>query len=256
MKSSKEWECPYCGTRFRKTRELETLQKIGGGLLISSEPVRCPSCLKQLDPVALWSGNYDVKTIEPKSLQTRIEEYVNKLKDKNYQTRAGAALSIGKIGYEAKVAVPALIAVLKDEDYGVRYSAARALGEVGPGAAVAVPALLEALRDENDVVREKAAQSLGKIGVITRDIVSSLITILLDDKYSAARAAAAKSLGEFDSEAIAAVPSLIETLKDLKDVSISVRLSAASALKRITNKDFGEDPEEWRLWWEESKNRI
>ena len=68
---------------------------------------------------------------------------VSKVEEKEVrQTAAGA---LGKIGPEAKAAVPDLSKALKDEDKYVRQTAVRALGDIGPEARDAVPALIEAL---------------------------------------------------------------------------------------------------------------
>jgi hypothetical protein len=34
---------------------------------------------------------------------------------------------------------------------------------------------------------------------------------------------------------------------------LDVRARAARALRKITGKDFGKDPEKWQKWWEENK---
>jgi HEAT repeat protein len=72
-----------------------------------------------------------------------------------------AAVVIGKIGPEAKAAVPALIVLLEDE--ATRLTAARALGVIGPEAKDAVPALRGALIDPQRMVREAAAHALEAI---------------------------------------------------------------------------------------------
>ncbi len=53
------------------------------------------------------------------------------LKDNDRLVRSRAARSLGKIGVEAKAAVPALIVALKDNDGHVRYSAVVALVNMG-----------------------------------------------------------------------------------------------------------------------------
>jgi HEAT repeat protein len=50
--------------------------------------------------------------------------------DKQDRYRAMAASSLGRLGPEAKAAVPALTAALQDEDDMVREHAAEALGQI------------------------------------------------------------------------------------------------------------------------------
>src|SRR5262245_41372105 len=75
-------------------------------------------------------------------------EWVAALKDKSARwDKSKVILTLGEMGVDAKVAVPALIEALKDKE--LRYSAAIALGDIGPDAKAAVPALMEALRVED-----------------------------------------------------------------------------------------------------------
>ena len=54
-----------------------------------------------------------------------------------------AALALGKIGPDAKAAVPLLTKLLKDEERQVQVAAIHALGGIGPDSKPAVPALRE-----------------------------------------------------------------------------------------------------------------
>jgi HEAT repeat protein len=62
-----------------------------------------------------------------------------------------------------KEVVPYLIDLLKDDTWEMRRGSAWMLGKLGPEARDAIPALTEALKDENEVVRQKAAEALKKI---------------------------------------------------------------------------------------------
>ena len=75
-----------------------------------------------------------------------------------------AASALGRIGPEAKEAVPALIIALNDQSEGVRSSAASALGRIRPEAKESVPALIIALNDQSEWVRHSAASALGEMG--------------------------------------------------------------------------------------------
>ena len=86
-------------------------------------------------------------------------------KDERYETRGLAAEALGRIGPEAKAAVPGLMGLLKDEDKEVRSKAAMALcGIHAPEAKEALRVLIELLRDEDWAFRLTTAQALGRIG--------------------------------------------------------------------------------------------
>jgi HEAT repeat protein len=56
--------------------------------------------------------------------------------------------------------VQVLIHRLKNPDWRIRVVAADALGRIGPEAKEAVPGLIEALMDKHEFVREAAAEAL------------------------------------------------------------------------------------------------
>jgi hypothetical protein len=58
-----------------------------------------------------------------------------------------------------------------------------------------------------------------------------------------------------------AVPLLIEAVLDRKSPGPSALSAvrpptATSALRRITGQHFGDDPDRWRTWWENNKERL
>ena len=86
------------------------------------------------------------------------------LKDTDWSIRSAAAMALGKIGCDAKTAIPMLTDLLKDKDEVVRRAAALALGNIGPEAKTAIPALTELLKENDWPVQWAAAESLGNIG--------------------------------------------------------------------------------------------
>jgi HEAT repeat protein len=53
------------------------------------------------------------------------------LKNSDANVRSNAAFALGRIGAEAKTALPQLVPLLKDSDADVRSNAAEALGRIG-----------------------------------------------------------------------------------------------------------------------------
>ena len=118
-------------------------------------------------------------------------------------------------------AVPTLIEALGSRDREVRFHAAWLLGRIGPEAKKAVPALLATLKEPFDLQEGNrarvfdgsrdlacvAAKALGQIGA-SEDVVASLARMLrshVPERVSCA----ALALGNLGPRAVAAVPSLI-----------------------------------------------
>jgi HEAT repeat protein len=156
--------------------------------------------------------------------EERIAVLIKQLEDKQPDVRSGAAFALGKLGPEAKNAVPALIKCLYDKDQEVKTYVARALGMIG---APAVPSLSEALRDKN--IRSAAAFSLSLIGKDAKEAMLNLIDALKAPE-PATRYFAAMTLAQIGPEAKEAVPALIEMLKD-RDMNL--RSVAAQTLGEI-----------------------
>lgn len=90
-------------------------------------------------------------------------DWAAQLRSGDASQRLHAIRALEDRGAEAAV-VPALAEALKDENAFVRRDAARALGKVGPEARPAVPALLAAARkDRERSVRKAVAEALKKI---------------------------------------------------------------------------------------------
>jgi HEAT repeat protein len=174
-----------------------------------------------------------------------VKPLIASLNDRDENFRAIAAEALGEIK-DPNVVKP-LITVFtdEDEDMNVRWKAAVALGRIKDTRAV--EPLISALKDRNREIRWIAATALGEIK--DARAVDALITAL-EDKHNKVRERAAFSLGELkDSRA---VESLISNLRDKDKI---VRLNSAEALVKITKKDFGEDQNKWKEWWEKSKKK-
>ena len=134
--------------------------------------------------------------------------------------------ALGRIGPDAKTAIPALIKLFKDEDGEVRWAASSALGQIGPAA---ISPLMELLSDKIKEVRRAAALAFCYIGPAAKFAVPAL-TKSLKDNDAAVRCSAARALGNIGPEATMAIPALIELLKDK---NTRVRQTAFEALQEI-----------------------
>lgn len=158
---------------------------------------------------------------------TDISSVIEKLSHNDENVRKDAAYTLGKLGPDAKIAIPLLIKTLKDEKADVREAAVYALGCIGQEAKTIVPVLIDLLKDENFGVRKTAESALGNIGVAT---IPAILNTLKDetssfsflDKEKPIRKAARKIFKRIGSSA---VPALVEALKD-----DTVRLAAIDAL--------------------------
>lgn len=82
------------------------------------------------------------------------------LKDADDGVRGQSAESLGKVGADPKLAVPALAAALADKYPGVRGDAAHALSKFKDDAKPALPALTRLLKDPDHAVRVYAADAV------------------------------------------------------------------------------------------------
>lgn len=124
--------------------------------------------------------------------------------------RENSAVVIGKIGPEAKPAIPALLRLLNGDLYPeVRRQAALALGSIGADPVTCIPPIFEALEDEDDQVRMAAVTSLGQFG----DFGVPFVTEALRHESEGVRLIAVTTLGQSGSRAEIAVPQLIQILK-------------------------------------------
>lgn len=177
----------------------------------------------------------------PGELSPRFQALVKQLKDESADVRATAAESLGKMGPEAKAAVPALIERIKDDVWSVggitrdnapgntsKDAAVDALLTISPNEVEAV--VIAATLSKNARVRGWATELIGLLvkesppkaspiektkdnpeGMSRR--VAALVKQLKDDN-AGGRYSAAVSLGHLGVEAVPAVAALVERIKD------------------------------------------
>lgn len=169
-----------------------------------------------------------------------VAQLVNALKSTDTDQRRSAARELADLGGEAKAAAPALIeAMTTDSDLFVRRFAAQAVGKVGADPKVAVPALTALLNDKHKELNEAAVEALGRMGAPAVPALSEALKggagprrvrpgQNVPDGSALVRSKAAAALGRIGPDAKAAVPALVEALKDN-----SIRTDAATALGEI-----------------------
>lgn len=144
------------------------------------------------------------------------------------EARLIAARLLGKIGPEARAAELELLAALRDADPHLPGIAAASLPKVGVPADKALPALLTLLDTPHAAV---ALRAMSEYRAEARSMLPQLQAVLSDrSRDSEVRWNAARTLGKIGPDAVTAVPTLIEQLRD--DDAL-VREHAAEALGDI-----------------------
>jgi HEAT repeat protein len=121
---------------------------------------------------------------------------------------AEAAKALGKIGPQAKSAVPALIACLKAPDPRLNLEACLALAQIGKDSLPAVPDLIAILKNPKSSARASAMLALGQIGPGAKQAVPVLIGVL-EEGDATLRETAKDALARMGAAAASAVPALL-----------------------------------------------
>jgi HEAT repeat protein len=151
---------------------------------------------------------------------------IRALRSQNPVERVRAAKDLGRLGWLARDAMPALVKTLHDDDGKVREAAAHAIGLMGPEA---LPTLIEMLRHEDKYVRRHAVWALGKLGPLARPALTNLCQALRDvDPRTAS--GAAQSLGSLGADGADAVNALAEAMRGTNIVLCRL---ASKALSQI-----------------------
>ena len=151
---------------------------------------------------------------------------VRALRNHSPADRLRAAKDLGRLGWLAREALPALIGALHDADAKVRESAAQAIGLMGPEA---LPALVGMLTHEDKYVRRHAVWAMGKLGRLARPALANLCQALKDADPRTA-SGAAQALGAMGADGADAVPALAEAMRGTNIVLCRL---ASKALSQI-----------------------
>jgi HEAT repeat protein len=162
--------------------------------------------------------------------QAAVQSLLIRLNDPDQVIRRTAITALGKI--KARDEVDPLIRMLDDSnDPDIRWRAELALGKIGPDARKAVPKLIELLKNPDHILRRGAATALAGIGPSAKDAVPSLKAVL-DDKDENVRWRAIQALGQIGEDAKSSID-LLSGVLDSENVDI--RQYSAEALENISN---------------------
>jgi HEAT repeat protein len=125
-------------------------------------------------------------------------------------------MALGKVGPDARDAVPAIVLLFKDGDVLVRKNAAWSLGDISNDDPDAIRELLSLTRDTDYMVRLASVSSLGAIHSQPDCVVPVFIEMLntpqVRDTYGLSRTLVS-ALAEFGPDAKAAIPTLIKMMQ-------------------------------------------
>jgi HEAT repeat protein len=200
------------------------------------------------------------------------------LQDADWEVRMDVARALSAIDSQEKSALPALIQaahietnhlafgpeinavaslsseadtlpLLKDglsrSDVGVRMTVCTILRSY-EGVPGVVEILILALSDQNAHVRQEAASALAALGPEASQAVPALTKIIQTGKDVNILSTAMYALGQIGPAAKPAVPALIPFINSTDS---ELRTISLTALKAITNQNFGEDAQNWLDWW-------
>ena len=155
------------------------------------------------------------------------------LEDENKFARMKAAISISKLGDDAKDGIPALIQALEeDESSRIREEAAKALGKVGKGNNKVAIALVDAMiEDLSENVRVYAAESMGEIGEVA---VPALLDVLRKESNIEVKEKAIDAIGFIGSWAREEAPDLINSL--IIEIIQSLSRNPVEKLHRVASE--------------------
>lgn len=158
-----------------------------------------------------------------------VEPVTELLDNELAEIRGHAALLLGKLGMEAKSALPKLTSLLQDSDPSVARDAALALGMIGSKSDTAISAL-KSLKDAEDLQLQLFSRiGLARLGVVDDDIVDFLINTI-SERDPMNGIFAMQALGIIGEPATDAEPVISRFLSHRHP---ALRLIAAQALHRL-----------------------
>ncbi len=166
------------------------------------------------------------------SVDDPLPDLLRALRSSVPDSRSRAAKALGRLGWLARDALPALTGAVNDADAGVREAAAQAIGQMGLDA---LPQLTHLLLHEDKYVRRNAVWAIGKLGPLARRVLPDLCQALHDSDPRTG-AGAAQALGNMGADAAEAIPALTEAMRGTNIVLCRL---AAKALSQIGRPALG-----------------
>jgi HEAT repeat protein len=199
-------------------------------------------------------------TKEPLYNGKPLSAWIKALQDKDPNVRQEAAEALGRMGPDARAAVPALRDAMEDKQISEvaavalwnvdratfidvlktqrgsqsGWAAVVALWQIGPAAKEVIPILLEIAKNERDSDRPHALAALGSVGADPEVALPLLTAALRDPTGNYAPIMAAQTLGTYGAKAKAALPDLEKAMQGHWDAK--VRVDAAGAIWRISQQ--------------------
>jgi HEAT repeat protein len=247
------------GEKFR----IAAIQAIGAfGEAAASLVPDLIDALEDDDPYIRWFAARAIGAVGPRA-RAAVPALIGLLQSSTRLTRFGdntpadvrpqspatlqvmAAKALGKIGPEARTAVPALLRAMDDRDLMLRLVAAEALGGIGPEDPGIIPALARAMTDKVDVnLAQQAARALWVLG----EAGIPALVHALHDRDADVRVRAAGILTQSGMAANVALPELERAVAI--DDDPDARQAIADAIREIRKHDpeagFKGDPDEGR----------
>ena len=199
---------------------------------------RRPEGVKHLREAAFLTATPDVKARIARALglmadKAAVVPLLMMLREDDVRVRAEVLLALADLGDES--AFPHMNTYLKVADPRLREVAARGMGVLGSPRAV--PHLIAALADGAPLVAESAARALGLLG-------SPAAVTPLIDRLALAVKPPGPAAGKGGGAAL-----------DAQASDLRVADTIEKALERLTGMALGDDPELWRAWWKENRDK-
>lgn len=160
-------------------------------------------------------------------------------RDKNSVVRASALEAVSAIRIQPQDSLDLAIKGLQDSNPAVRGAAVDSLAQLGAGAAKAIPALRPLLQDREIILRMKTVNAFEQMGAASAPAAAALGQLLIRTRGNQnadvdLRWAATQALASSGEGAKAALPALVQTLRDPQ---ARVRAGAVNALQAIGGTD-------------------
>jgi HEAT repeat protein len=265
---------PYMASLMERS-DAVTAEHLGSVLAQTRSPATAPFLRRLLKHPAPQVRAVAAQALASNGGAAEVPALTELFKDGHAQVRGAAATAV--IALDGEGAFKALCGLVQDPERSVRSPVLGALGALAKQPetkAAFADALADALAKAPPPVKADAALALGRSRAPG---APSLLRAQFGDAAAEVRVAAAAALGEHGgdeaAEAVAsrmdlegdaavrislsqaaeslrtkaAIPALIGYLGEERD---EVRRAALGALKTLSGKDFGRDPDKWAAWWD------